>query len=202
MISETVLYVRALNTAEIAQLETQGYSKQHVVAQLNELTISPSSTDAVLRSANPADIDALMFLERHFEDHMRSPQINAQFEVETDDEMREGFLEQLGNSDFVTILAELDGEIVGMAYACSTKYSSLHSGERRPPNSATFAKAVVSSEHRRKGIGKALATVTIQRLFELGFETIVSDWRILNTEANQTWSSLGFEPTWYRMVNE
>lgn len=197
-----IIYVRADGFAELTRLERLGFHKQHLVSRLISFRAAKIPSGLQIRPATNNDLLSLMQLERQFEDHMKSPKINAQFEVETDDEMREGFLEQLGNSDFVTIVAELDGEIVGMAYACSTIYSGLHSGDRRPPNSATFAKAVVSPEHRRKGIGKALATVTIQRLFELGFETIVSDWRILNTEANQTWSSIGFEPTWYRMVNE
>ena len=202
MTSSELLYVRATNTEEIAHLEQLGFTKQHVVAQLRQNIPLAASNDVKVRKATSSDIPELIKLEREFEDHMRSPEINAIFDSETDDEMREGFEEQLSNPEFITLVAELNDEIVGMAYACSTSYSSLHSGERRPPNSATFAKAVVTENHRRKGIGRSLTSETVHQLRLMGFETIVSDWRILNTEANEAWSKLGFEPTWYRMVNE
>lgn len=197
-----MLYVRATDTAEIAKLEQLGFTKQHVVAQLRQNIPLATSNVVKVRKATSSDIQVLMNLEREFEDHMRLPEINAVFDSETEDEMRQGFEEQLSNPEFVTLVAEVNHKIVGMAYACSTSYSSLHSGERRPPNSATFAKAVVAKKHRRKGIGRSLASETVHQLRLMGFETIVSDWRILNTEANEAWSKLGFEPTWYRMVNE
>lgn len=202
MTSSELLYVRATDTEEIAHLEQLGFTKQHVVAQLRQNIPLDASNDVKVRKATSSDIPELIKLEREFEDHMRTPEINAIFDSETDDEMREGFEDQLFNPDFLTLVAELNDEIVGMAYACSTSYSSLHSGQRRPPNSATFAKAVVAENQRRKGIGRSLTSEVVHQLRLMGFETIVSDWRILNTEANEAWSKLGFEPTWYRMVNE
>jgi GNAT superfamily N-acetyltransferase len=150
--------------------------------------------------AKQEDIDDLIRLELEFEEHMRRSPINAEFESETEDAIRDGFLEQLQLPNFVTMVAIENNHVVAMAYACSTEYSNLHSGERRPPNSATFAKTVVEKQRRKNGIGLALATETIKVIQDLGFETIVSDWRLANVEASRAWAKLGFTPTWYRMV--
>lgn len=181
-------------------LAHQGFVKQHVVSRLTQF--KPAEADIEIRKAEMKDVEAFIRLELQFEEHMRKAPINAVFESETEEEMRAGFEEQLFLPNFVTLVALEKGRVVGMAYACSTEYSKLHSGERRPPNSATFAKAVIDKEHRRQGIGLALATETIKAIRELGFDTIVSDWRLANVEANQAWSRLGFTPTWFRMINE
>jgi predicted N-acetyltransferase YhbS len=183
---------------EAEALEARGLVKQHVVARLTNFV--PAETPVEIRMAENQDIDDLVRLELEFEEHLRQPPISAEFESETEDEMHEGFREQLQLPNFVTLVAIENGQIIGMAYACSTEYSKLHSGERRPPNSATFAKAIVEKDRRRNGIGLALATETIRAIHELGFETIVSDWRLANVEANRAWAKLGFAPTWYRMV--
>jgi ribosomal protein S18 acetylase RimI-like enzyme len=184
---------------EAEALERQGLVKQHVIAQLTNFT--PTTSTVEIRNATINDIDDLIRLELAFEEHMRSEPINAEIESETESEMRAGFEEQLTLANFVTLVALEHGYIIGMTYACSTEYSKLHSGERRPLRSATLAKVVVDPGHRRKGIGSALATAVIVAVQELGMEAIVSDWRLANVEANETWTKLGFTPTWYRMID-
>lgn len=193
-------YVEADNAELISALLESGLEIQHVVAQLKTLKPRAVPSQFSVRAATLADMPKLIELELEFELHMRTKPISAVFESESMEEMTQGFQEQLAMQDFVTLVA-LEGDlVVGMSYGCSTERSMLHSGNRRPEQSATLAKVVVSEAFRKQGLGSALATETIKALTGMGFNTIVSDWRLKNVSAGDTWSKLGFEPTWFRLV--
>lgn len=193
-------YVEADNAKLISALLESGLEIQHVVAQLKTLKPRKIPSQFSVRLATVADVPKLIELELEFERHMRSKPISAEFDSESIEEMAEGFQEQLAMEDFVTLVALEEDLVVGMSYGCSAERSMLHSGNRRPEQSATLAKVVVSEAFRKQGLGSALATETIYALTRMGFNTIVSDWRLKNVSAGNTWSKLGFEPTWFRLV--
>ena len=52
---------------------------------------------------------------------------------------------------------------------------------------------------RGLGAGKALGEATLAWSRDAGFVSIQTDWRSTNIEADRTWRSLGFRPTFRRM---
>jgi ribosomal protein S18 acetylase RimI-like enzyme len=115
------------------------------------------------------------------------------------EEIKAEWIDSLTDESLVTLVAEADGEVVALAYGCSTEKSQLHSGVMRPTNSATLAFCATLPEYRGRGIGKAIASAVIEELLNRGFETIVTDWRATNQLSSVTWPKLGFVPTLYRL---
>ena len=191
--------VLANNSDQLNEWFKLGFEIQHVSAILNNFKSYPNTSDVLLRTPVEADLVAMAHLERELSIYQQGSPVFSMKEPEPLAEIIDGWREDLSNDEFVKYVAEVNQEVVGFAYGCSTEKSKLHSGLLRPKNSATFAFCTIDPSYRGRGIGKQLATRVIEALFESGYENIVTDWRATNPLASHTWPKLGFLPTMYRL---
>lgn len=191
--------VIASQSNEIQQWFELGFGLQHVSGILRDLKEYVIPGGALLRNPEERDLFRIAELERELTIHQQGAPVFSQLQPDSVDEIVNEWREDLHNPELIKFVAEVDGEVVGLAYGCSTEMSRLHSGLLRPDNSATFAFCSVLPDWRGKGIGKALATRVISELKRAGFTSVVTDWRATNQLSSNTWPKLGFVPTMYRL---
>ncbi len=105
------------------------------------------------------------------------------------DEVAVKYRESLDAPDRLLVVAEEDGEVVGMAYG-EVRVPSRFSDER----SFEISGVMVRADHRGRGVGRALAEEAARFAEELGI-----DWMELkifwpNEQAMGFWRTLGFTP--------
>jgi ribosomal protein S18 acetylase RimI-like enzyme len=176
-----------------------GFGLQHVSAVLRNFLPAAVPLGVKIRPAVEADLDAIAVLEQSLSIHQNQSPVFSTLKPEPLEEIKAEWAESLTDKSLVTFVAEVDDEVVALAYGCSTEKSQLHSGIMRRHNSATLAFCATLPDYRGRGIGKAIASSVIEELFNRGFETIVTDWRMTNQLSSVTWPKLGFVPTLYRL---
>jgi phosphinothricin acetyltransferase len=85
------------------------------------------------------------------------------------------------------LVAEIDGEVVGYAYACRW-------AERAAYRWSVEASVYIDADHQGKGIGRALYTELFERLRAQGFRVAVAGITLPNPASIALHESMGFEP--------
>jgi ribosomal protein S18 acetylase RimI-like enzyme len=181
---------------------TLDFGQQHVHA-IREVPgpsfgIVPRS-ELVIRPKAPEDLDALAALELVMPAHMRLAPVFSTLPPQTLEEVRAELLEDYDDPKYTYFVAEHEGKVVGAAIGCKIEVSSAHQGPNRVVGAGFLGAAAVLPEARGFGAGKALGEATLAWSRDAGFASIQTDWRSTNIEANRTWRSLGFRPTFRRM---
>jgi GNAT superfamily N-acetyltransferase len=89
--------------------------------------------------------------------------------------------------------------VIGSAVGCSLEKSSAHNGLARPDNAGFLGFAAVFPEARGLGAGRALGEAVLQWCADVGYNSVVTDWRVTNLLSSRTWPRLGFEQTFHRL---
>jgi GNAT superfamily N-acetyltransferase len=194
--------VPATDTELVDAWFTLDFGQQHVHA-IREVPgpafgVVPRS-ELVIRSATPGDLDALAELELVLPAHTRKSPVFSTLPLQTLAEVRAELAEDYDDPTYTWFLAEQDGKVVGSAIGCRIEISSSHLGPNRVAGAAFLGAAAVLPEARGIGAGKALGEATLAWSRDAGFSSIQSDWRSTNLEADRTWRSLGFRPTFRRL---
>ncbi|HEV2890177.1 MAG TPA: GNAT family N-acetyltransferase [Frankiaceae bacterium] len=143
-----------------------------------------------VRTATPADVPALVELWQQLREE--GPRRRAAEPAEA----AAGRIALVVQSEVARVLvAELDGEIVGMAQVSRTPPGLLSES-----TSITLAAMHVSDRHRRRGVGKALLTAAVAYAEEQGVEDVVVSVYPQHREANRFYARLGFAPVVVRRV--
>jgi GNAT superfamily N-acetyltransferase len=181
---------------------TLDFGQQHVHA-IREVP-GPSfgivpRNELVIRPKTAEDVDALAELELVMPAHMRLAPVFSQLPLQTLEEVRAELLDDYHDPKYTYFVAEHDGRVVGAAIGCKIEISSAHQGPNRVAGAGFLGAAAVFPEARGLGAGKALGEATLAWARDAGFASIQTDWRSTNIEADRTWRSLGFRPTFRRM---
>lgn len=102
------------------------------------------------------------------------------FGIRTIDDSKEGIIKFIRRNPTTSIVAEEDGNIVG-AILCG------HDGRR-----GCFYHVCVDAEHRKQGIGKAMAEEAMKALKEEGISKVSLIAFRSNEVGNRFWQSLGW----------
>ncbi|HEY3209252.1 MAG TPA: GNAT family N-acetyltransferase [Actinomycetota bacterium] len=108
------------------------------------------------------------------------------------EEMRRRYQADVADPDALLVVAELNGEIVGMAAGHLHKPSSMSE-----ELAVELGSVYVRREHRERGVAGALTAQVAQFARERGVQRITLKTFAQNEEALLAWQRLGFEP---RMV--
>jgi GNAT superfamily N-acetyltransferase len=181
---------------------TLDFGQQHVHA-IREVP-SPSfgvvpRSELVIRGKTRDDLDALAELELVMPAHMRLSPVFSQLPLQTFEEVRAELVEDFDDPRYTYFVAEHDGNVVGAAIGCAIEVSSSHQGPNRVAGAGFLGAAAVFPDARGLGAGKALGEATLAWSRDAGYASIQTDWRSTNLEADRTWRSLGFRPTFRRM---
>ena len=156
-------------------------------------------SELIIRPKTPEDLDALASLELVLPAHMRLSPVFSNLPLQTLEEVRTELIEDYDDPKYTYFVAEHDGKVAGAAIGCAIEISSIHLGPNLVAGAAFLGFAAVFPEARGLGAGKALGEATLAWSRDAGYVSIQTDWRSTNLEADRTWRSLGFRPTFRRM---
>jgi ribosomal protein S18 acetylase RimI-like enzyme len=156
-------------------------------------------SELVIRGSTRDDLDALAALELVLPAHMRLSPVFSQLPAQTFEEARAELETDLDNPDYTYLVAEHEGVVVGSAIACALAVSSSYQGPNQPAGAGFLGFAAVNPDARGLGVGRALGESVLAWARDAGYQTVVTDWRSTNIEADRTWRNLGFRPAFLRL---
>ncbi len=158
-----------------------------------------SQSALVIRRAKRADLPALAELDLVLPRHSRLAPVFSHFPIQPIEEVRAELEQDFDDPRFTTFVAEAGGRVVGTATGCSIEESSANTSLIRPARAGFLGYAAVLPEARGLGVGRALGETILAWGRDAGYETITTDWRSTNLEADRAWRGLGFRPTFRRL---
>ena len=119
--------------------------------------------------------------------------------AQTFEEARADLKEDYDDPKYTYFVAEHDGKVMGAAIGCNIEISSGHQGPNRVAGAAFLGFAAVFPDARGLGAGKAVGEARSPGRATPASNSIKTDWRSANLEADRTWRRLGFRLTFRRM---
>lgn len=156
-------------------------------------------SELVIRRARRDDIPVLAELELVLPRHLHGAPVFSRMPIQPVEEVRAEIEADFDNPDFTWFVAEHAGTVIGDAIACALAKSSGNSSLIRPANAGFLGYAAVLPEGRGLGAGRALGETVMAWSRGAGFSCVATDWRSANIEADRSWRSLGFRPTFRRL---
>ncbi len=177
-----------------------GQQHLHAVREIPpaEYGVVPRS-ELVIRRPTRDDIPALAELELTLPRHSHSSPIFAPVPIQPVEEIVEELTADFDDPGYTWFVAEHDGKVVGQSIGVSVEKSSGNASLIRPRSAGFLGYAAVFPEARGLGAGRALGEAVIAWSRDEGFGAVTTDWRSTNLEADRTWRSLGFRPTFRRL---
>ena len=155
--------------------------------------------ELVVRRATRADLPSLAELELVLPRHGRLAPVFSTLPIEPIEEVLAELERDFDDPRFTTLVAEAAGRVVGSATGCSIEESRSNTSLIRPARAGFLGYAAVLPEARGMGVGRALGEAILAWGRDEGYETIATDWRSTNLEADRAWRGLGFRPTFRRL---
>jgi len=162
-----------------------------------------------VREATVDDLEAVLpltiVISRH---HAGSPVFsdNASRRVERYEASLDGVRAQLREDveagEIATLVAEVDGRVVGFLEACAAELSGGvdgHATLARPDNACYLAFAATDPQARGLGTGVELTSAAFAWAHRAGYASMVTDWRVPNLLASRFWPRRGFRTTFLRL---
>ncbi|WP_246486589.1 GNAT family N-acetyltransferase [Kribbella qitaiheensis] len=177
-----------------------GFGSQHAHA-VRAVPHTPygEHPELLVRRATRSDVAVLAELELVLPQHQGLSPVFSAGEVGTLEEALAEWEEDIDDRSYTTFVAEYNGRVVGMSVGCSLEKSSAHSGLARPDNAAFLSFAAVFPDARGIGAGRALGEAVLNWAAEVGYDCVVTDWRVTNLLSSRAWPSLGFVQTFHRL---
>lgn len=119
------------------------------------------------------------------------------------DAVRAQLREDVEADAIATLVAEVDGRVVGFLEACAAELSGDgvdgHATLARPEGACYLAFAATDPEARGLGAGVELTSAAFAWAHRAGYSTMVTDWRVPNLLASRFWPRRGFRTTFLRL---
>jgi len=138
--------------------------------------VETNGRDAVIRAATAADAAAVAALIR----------LMAEQDDEHSPVTAEWVAECLGDDSFFAVVADLDGDVVGVVTFVLVR------GLFHAKQSAVIQEASVAPAHQNEGIGRALLEEAVARIKQLDVAEISISTGFENERAKHLYRSLGF----------
>ena len=157
----------------------------------------------IVRESTIADTEALIELGPLVETEHAGTPVFAGVPDSTPEELRSAVEEEIASPAMGSLVAELDGRVVGGAIVAPVEQSDLHTGPTRPEGQCVLWWQAVAPEVRGQGVGVALVDAAFAWARGRGYTTIVTDWRATNLLASRFWPRRGFRTSFmglYRSI--
>jgi ribosomal protein S18 acetylase RimI-like enzyme len=152
-----------------------------------------------IREPRTDEIEALLEVDLALPAHQqRSPVFNG-ISLPSPELLREEWAKTLAGDEEYVLAAYRGGKPVAVWSVLSAEASSLHRGLARPDHAAFLGFASTLPESRGSGAGLALTAASFAWATGLGYEAIVTDWRVTNLLASRFWPKRGFRTTFLRL---
>ena len=175
-----------------------GSQHAHAVRPVPDTPLPPAR-DLVVRRAARADIPVLAELDLVLPQHQALSPVFSSGGIPTLEEAVADWEESIDDQDYVTFVAEHNGQVIGSAIGCSLDKSSAHNGLAKPDNAGFLGFAAVLPSARGRGAGRALGEAVLQWSADTGYTSVVTDWRVTNLLSSRAWPRLGFRQTFHRL---
>ena len=178
-----------------------GFGQQQALA-VREV---PAESDVVvpdgfsIRAPDPADIDDLIDVDLALPRHQAGSPVFSEHFRDSREESRDEWLSTFADTEEDILIGYREGRPVACWSIVAADRSRHFHGVSLPANACYLAFAVTLPEARGSGIGVALTEACLARARELGYESIVTDWRVTNLLASRFWPRRGFRPTFLRL---
>lgn len=177
-----------------------GQQHLHAVREIPgpDFAVVPRS-ELVIRPAERRDVPALAELELVQPRHSGLSPVFSKLPIPTLDETVAELEADWGDPRFTMFVAEHEGRVIGSSVGCALEVSSGHTPLMRPVRAGFLGFAAVLPETRGLGAGRALGEAVLAWTRDAGYAWATTDWRSTNLEADRTWPTLGFRPTFRRL---
>jgi GNAT superfamily N-acetyltransferase len=172
------------------------FGLQHVHAIREPLT---GFADPTVRRAGPEDVPSIAMAALELDAHQRSSPVFSSRPASAYDEAVQEVTEDLDNPEFAIFVAERAGHVAGVSEGCALTKSASHAGPARPDSAGFLSFAAVRPEWRGTGAGRAVGDAVLAWSADVGFSSVVTDWRATNLLSSRAWPRLGFRPTFLRL---
>lgn len=194
--------VPATDAALVDTWFRQDFGQQHLHAVRDipepSFAVVPRS-ELVVRLAERSDVPALAELELVLPRHSGQSPVFSGLQIPTLDETAAELEADWGDPKYTIFVAEHEGRVIGSSVGCALEVSSGHTALMRPVRAGFLGFAAVLPEARGLGAGRALGEAVLAWARDAGYAWAATDWRSTNLEADRTWPTLGFRPTFRRL---
>ena len=172
---------------------------QHTHAIREPAPAGPIREGLLIRAPRREEIPDLARLDMVLTDHQNLSPVFSSAPPDVYEERVADWEEDFDNPKYWNVVVEHGGELVGLAVGCDLEVSSSHTGPARPERAAFLGFAAVHPHARGLGVGRALGEAVSAWALELGYPSIVTDWRETNVLSSRAWRGLGYRDTFVRL---
>jgi ribosomal protein S18 acetylase RimI-like enzyme len=165
----------------------------------------PSETEVVvpdgfeIRPPDPSDLEELVDVDLALPRHQAQSPVFSTILRDSREESREEWLKTFADTDEEILIGYRGSRPVACWSIVAADKSRHYHGLGLPAKACYLAFAVTLPEARGSGIGVALTDACFARARELGYEAMVTDWRVTNLLASRFWPKRGFRTTFLRL---
>ncbi|WP_086828739.1 GNAT family N-acetyltransferase [Allokutzneria sp. NRRL B-24872] len=191
-----VVRLASRDSVALRELVFRGFATATVIAVRPAGRSSPPARPGnKIRPAEPSDIPALTELSVELHSHA------AQYGMVTDRPYARELLETsvreaVEAGDGLTMVAEQDGEVIGLVEAMVGERAAWMKGMTSASPAAYIAKLFVRPDVRASGVGGALVTDVHAKLDERGVSATLLEHVLHNEFSTPFWYRHGYRPLW------
>jgi ribosomal protein S18 acetylase RimI-like enzyme len=176
-----------------------GQQQAHGIAAVPPETTVTVPDGFEIHPPREEEIEQMIDLDLALPRHQQASPVFSEIALPTPDEVRQEWDETLAAADEEILIGSFEGRPVACWAFAPVEQSSGHAGLARPDRAAILSFAVTLPEFRGSGIGVALTHAVFARAAELGYEVVVTDWRVTNLLSSRFWPKRGFRISFLRL---
>lgn len=187
----TNMYYEAFVNLSFAIEQVYGVMDVHAYMPFTE------SEDVSIRIAEEKDREVIKSMSSILSHYQNQSPVYIPAFPEVIENTRLAFERLIDEEDVLVLLAQIDDLDCGFF-----EYEKIKPSLMNPENSIELCTAGVVASYMSKGVGKKLMNEGNEIIKKMGYNYIVTDWRITNLASSSFWPKCGFNPIAYKMVRQ
>jgi GNAT superfamily N-acetyltransferase len=152
-----------------------------------------------IRPPNADEVELLIDVDLALPKHQRSSPVFSKVPLPAREDSRAEWISTLDGDEEKILIAAREGRPVACWSVAPVELSSHHTGLGRPEEACYLGFASTLPDARGHGVGVALTAAAFAWARELGYATMVTDWRVTNLLASRFWPKRGFRTSFLRL---
>lgn len=152
-----------------------------------------------IRQPREEEVEQLIDVDLALPEHQVVSPVFGGHGVPAREESREEWLKTFAGEEEAILIGARDGKPVACWAWVPAELSGEHRGIVRPDRAMHLGFAATLPDARGSGIGVALTEAGFALAAELGYATMITDWRVTNLLASRFWPGRGFRTSFLRL---
>ena len=169
-----------------------GQQQAHGVREVPERTDVRAPEGVEIRRPARDEIGDLIEVDLALPRHQRQSPVFSGMPEWAREELEQEWIDTLDGDEEEVLAACVEGKPVAVWSIVRPGVGAQHRGLGLPDASGFLGFASTLPEHRRTGIGVALTDASFARAAELGYRSMITDWRVTNLLSSRFWPRRGF----------